>query len=192
MFQLCCSIFQLNAVSVFWVFSILIWALISLFQAAIWHCLNHYAYSDATFLAERLCAEGEISPGFCRHDVITIAILFILQSKIVACYWLCLFRCNNWSKISSYSHPASYSILVQPVLTQLMKWTCINRCLVGFNSLPATAQGHLCHLSNVFTNQVEFNSFNWFIKMAPSTSEASCTNPWILLHHIPTLRLPWQ
>lgn len=26
-------------------------------QAAIWHCLNHYAYSDAIFLAERLCAE---------------------------------------------------------------------------------------------------------------------------------------
>lgn len=28
------------------------------FQAAIWHCLNHYAYPDAIFLAERLCAEG--------------------------------------------------------------------------------------------------------------------------------------
>ncbi|XP_050435840.1 cell division cycle protein 27 homolog isoform X2 [Adelges cooleyi] len=26
-------------------------------QAAIWHCINHYAYSDAIFLAERLCAE---------------------------------------------------------------------------------------------------------------------------------------
>ncbi|XP_076039509.1 cell division cycle protein 27 [Oratosquilla oratoria] len=26
-------------------------------QAAIWHCLNHYAFSDATFLAERLLAE---------------------------------------------------------------------------------------------------------------------------------------
>ncbi|XP_017883914.1 cell division cycle protein 27 homolog isoform X3 [Ceratina calcarata] len=26
-------------------------------QAAIWHCLNHYAYPDAIFLAERLCAE---------------------------------------------------------------------------------------------------------------------------------------
>ncbi|XP_037085740.1 cell division cycle protein 27 homolog [Pollicipes pollicipes] len=26
-------------------------------QAAVWHCLNHYAYADATFLAERLCAE---------------------------------------------------------------------------------------------------------------------------------------
>ncbi|XP_037804473.1 cell division cycle protein 27 homolog isoform X2 [Penaeus monodon] len=26
-------------------------------QAAIWHCLNHYAYVDATFLAERLLAE---------------------------------------------------------------------------------------------------------------------------------------
>jgi len=28
-------------------------------QAAIWHCLNHYAYSDATFLAEKLLAESE-------------------------------------------------------------------------------------------------------------------------------------
>uniref|UniRef100_A0A240PJY8 Cell division cycle protein 27 homolog n=1 Tax=Anopheles atroparvus TaxID=41427 RepID=A0A240PJY8_ANOAO len=28
-------------------------------QAAIWHCLNHYDYQDATFLAERLCAEAE-------------------------------------------------------------------------------------------------------------------------------------
>ncbi|XP_058828830.1 cell division cycle protein 27 homolog [Topomyia yanbarensis] len=26
-------------------------------QAAIWHCLNHYNYQDAIFLAERLCAE---------------------------------------------------------------------------------------------------------------------------------------
>jgi len=28
-------------------------------QAAIWHCLNHYAFTDATFLAERLRAESE-------------------------------------------------------------------------------------------------------------------------------------
>lgn len=28
-------------------------------QAAIWHCLNHYDYQDAIFLAERLCAEVE-------------------------------------------------------------------------------------------------------------------------------------
>ena len=28
-------------------------------QAAIWHCLNHYAYSDAIFLAERLYAESK-------------------------------------------------------------------------------------------------------------------------------------
>lgn len=27
-------------------------------QAAIWHCLNHYAYTDATFLAEKLMAES--------------------------------------------------------------------------------------------------------------------------------------
>ena len=29
------------------------------FQAAVWHCLNHYAYADATFLAERLFTEGK-------------------------------------------------------------------------------------------------------------------------------------
>lgn len=28
-------------------------------QAAIWHCLNHYDYADATFLAERFFAEGK-------------------------------------------------------------------------------------------------------------------------------------
>jgi len=28
-------------------------------QAAIWHCLNHYDFSDATFLAEKLLAESE-------------------------------------------------------------------------------------------------------------------------------------
>lgn len=28
------------------------------FQAAIWQALNHYAYRDAVFLAERLYAEG--------------------------------------------------------------------------------------------------------------------------------------
>jgi len=28
-------------------------------QAAIWHCLNHYAYHDATFLAERLLDEAD-------------------------------------------------------------------------------------------------------------------------------------
>ncbi|XP_034250994.1 cell division cycle protein 27 homolog isoform X2 [Thrips palmi] len=28
-------------------------------QAAIWHCLHHYAFNDAIFLAERLCAEVE-------------------------------------------------------------------------------------------------------------------------------------
>ena len=32
------------------------------FQATIWHCLNHYDYKDATFLAELLYSEG-------KHDV---------------------------------------------------------------------------------------------------------------------------
>jgi hypothetical protein len=33
---------------------------ISFFQAAIWHCLNQYSFSDASFLAERLYYEGKL------------------------------------------------------------------------------------------------------------------------------------
>ena len=39
-----------------------------------WHCLNHYAYSDAIFLAERLYAEGEVTLNRTRKlKVITIS-----------------------------------------------------------------------------------------------------------------------
>ncbi|PSN43924.1 Cell division cycle protein 27 [Blattella germanica] len=36
-------------------------------QAAIWHCLNHYAYPDAIFLAERLCAEALFLLATCYY-----------------------------------------------------------------------------------------------------------------------------
>lgn len=51
--------------------------IMSCFQAAIWHCLNHYAYLDAIFLAERLCAEGKILcffPFFLK-DISTLQLL---------------------------------------------------------------------------------------------------------------------
>ena len=35
----------------------LFFSLLFFFKAAIWHCLNHYAYRDAIFLSERLFAE---------------------------------------------------------------------------------------------------------------------------------------
>ena len=41
--------------------------LLTFFQAAVWDCLNHYAYADATFLAERLFAEGKNWILFCSH-----------------------------------------------------------------------------------------------------------------------------
>ena len=46
-------------------------------QAAIWHCLNNYAYSDATFLAERLMAE-------CATDeaVFLVATCYYRQGKV--------------------------------------------------------------------------------------------------------------
>ena len=51
---------------------------ISVLQAAVWHCLNHYAYPDAIFLAERLYAEGEFDwLGLGR------AILYVARSNLI-------------------------------------------------------------------------------------------------------------
>ena len=46
-------------------------------QAAIWHCLNHYAFSDATFLAERLLAESES-----EEALFLVATCYYRQGKV--------------------------------------------------------------------------------------------------------------
>ena len=40
----------------------------SFFEAAIWHALNHYAFGDAAFLAERLFAEGMSFSEYYWHN----------------------------------------------------------------------------------------------------------------------------
>ena len=52
-------------------------------QAAIWHCLNHYAYSDATFLAERLLAESES-----EEAAYLLATCYYRQGKVEAAHHL--------------------------------------------------------------------------------------------------------
>ncbi|XP_055373262.1 cell division cycle protein 27 homolog [Condylostylus longicornis] len=52
-------------------------------QAAIWHCLNHYNYKDATFLAERLCAEIETD-----ETIFILATCYFRSNNIHQAYWL--------------------------------------------------------------------------------------------------------
>lgn len=52
-------------------------------QAAIWHCLNHYDYQDAIFLAERLCAEVETD-----ETVFILATCYYRANMIHQAYWL--------------------------------------------------------------------------------------------------------
>ncbi|XP_031634063.1 cell division cycle protein 27 homolog isoform X2 [Contarinia nasturtii] len=52
-------------------------------QAAIWHCLNNYAFRDATFLAERLCAEIETD-----ESIFTLATCYYRSNQIHQAYWL--------------------------------------------------------------------------------------------------------
>lgn len=48
--------------------------ILMIFQAAIWHCLNHYDYKSAVFLAERLCSEGKLYFNFIRFQISIILI----------------------------------------------------------------------------------------------------------------------
>ncbi|XP_052872156.1 cell division cycle protein 27 homolog [Anopheles cruzii] len=52
-------------------------------QAAIWHCLNHYDYQDAIFLAERLCAEVES-----EESVFLLATCYYRAGQKHQAHWL--------------------------------------------------------------------------------------------------------
>ncbi|XP_035904670.1 LOW QUALITY PROTEIN: cell division cycle protein 27 homolog [Anopheles stephensi] len=52
-------------------------------QAAIWHCLNHYHYQDATFLAERLCAEVDS-----EESVFLLATCYYRAGQKHLAHWL--------------------------------------------------------------------------------------------------------
>ncbi|EAA04651.4 AGAP007690-PA [Anopheles gambiae str. PEST] len=52
-------------------------------QAAIWHCLNHYHYQDATFLAERLCAEVES-----EESIFLLATCYYRSGQKHLAHWL--------------------------------------------------------------------------------------------------------
>lgn len=52
-------------------------------QSAIWHCLNHYAYKDATFLAERLHSELDSD-----ESLFILATCYYRSSQKNQAYWL--------------------------------------------------------------------------------------------------------
>ncbi|KAJ6642508.1 Cell division cycle protein 27 like [Pseudolycoriella hygida] len=52
-------------------------------QAAIWHCLNHYAYEDATFLAERLYAEVDTD-----DTLFTLATCYYRSNQLHQAFWV--------------------------------------------------------------------------------------------------------
>ena len=61
-------------------------------QAAIWHCLNHYAFSDATFLAEKLLAESEseeavflVATCYFRPELLSSLLIQYIFLDIVSC-----------------------------------------------------------------------------------------------------------
>uniref|UniRef100_A0A1L8DX40 Cell division cycle protein 27 homolog n=3 Tax=Nyssomyia neivai TaxID=330878 RepID=A0A1L8DX40_9DIPT len=52
-------------------------------QAAIWHCLNHYAFRDATFLAEKLCSEVET-----EESIFLLATCYYRSGEVHQAFWL--------------------------------------------------------------------------------------------------------
>ncbi|GAB0088543.1 cell division cycle protein 27 homolog [Sergentomyia squamirostris] len=52
-------------------------------QAAIWHCLNHYDFRDATFLAEKLCSEVET-----EDSIFLLATCYYRSGQVHQAFWL--------------------------------------------------------------------------------------------------------
>ena len=74
------------------------------FQAAIWHCLNHYAYSDAIFLAERLHAEGKFpASGFYVTHFVGRSFVYVLEVEHALMVWMCLFDSSEFGRHSLFA-----------------------------------------------------------------------------------------
>ncbi|XP_014248268.1 cell division cycle protein 27 homolog [Cimex lectularius] len=76
-------------------------------QAAIWHCLNHYAYNDAIFLAERLRAEVEteetiwlLATCYYRSGKLAQAYSLLKNSSSPQCKFLLAKCCIDLQKVA--------------------------------------------------------------------------------------------
>lgn len=144
-------------------------------QAAIWHCLNHYAYPDAIFLAERLCAEVDteeslflLATCYYRSGRIRQAYALLSQKapNSAQCRFLlakCCYDLEKYAEAEAAIIGGYYKQLknLEEIITQFGEQACFSLQIIAkiYYKMMRTARGNEAHKLALKLNPFLWHSF---------------------------------
>ncbi|XP_076661729.1 cell division cycle protein 27 isoform X1 [Halictus rubicundus] len=144
-------------------------------QAAIWHCLNHYAYPDAIFLAERLCAEVDTEETLfllatCYYRSGQVRQAYALLSKkapsSAQCRFLlakCCYDLEKYAEAEAAIIGGYYKQLknLEEIITQFGEHACFSLQIIAkiYYKMMRTAKGNDAHKLALKLNPFLWHSF---------------------------------
>ncbi|CAK9823846.1 Cell division cycle protein 27 homolog [Anthophora retusa] len=144
-------------------------------QAAIWHCLNHYAYPDAIFLAERLCAEVDTEETLfllatCYYRSGRVKQAYALLSKkapnSAQCRFLlakCCYDLEKYAEAEAAIIGGYYKQLknLEEIATQFGEHACFSLQIIAkiYYKMMRTAKGNDAHKLALKLNPFLWHSF---------------------------------
>ncbi|CAL7943700.1 unnamed protein product [Xylocopa violacea] len=144
-------------------------------QAAIWHCLNHYAYPDAIFLAERLCAEVDTEETLfllatCYYRSGRVRQAYSLLSKkapnSAQCRFLlakCCYDLEKYAEAEAAIIGGYYKQLknLEEIATQFGEHACFSLQIIAkiYYKMMRTAKGNDAHKLALKLNPFLWHSF---------------------------------
>ncbi|XP_012055231.1 PREDICTED: cell division cycle protein 27 homolog [Atta cephalotes] len=144
-------------------------------QAAIWHCLNHYAYPDAIFLAERLCAEVDteeslflLATCYYRSGRVRQAYALLSQKapNSAQCRFLlakCCYDLEKYAEAEAAIIGGYYKQLknLEEIITQFGEQACFSLQIIAkiYYKMMRTARGNEAHKLALKLNPFLWHSF---------------------------------
>ncbi|XP_011338438.1 cell division cycle protein 27 homolog isoform X2 [Ooceraea biroi] len=144
-------------------------------QAAIWHCLNHYAYPDAIFLAERLCAEVDteeslflLATCYYRSGRVRQAYALLSQKAPISaqCRFLlarCCYDLEKYAEAEAAIIGGYYKQLknMEEIITQFGEQACFSLQIIAkiYYKMMRTARGNEAHKLALKLNPFLWHSF---------------------------------
>ncbi|XP_031830400.1 cell division cycle protein 27 isoform X2 [Nomia melanderi] len=144
-------------------------------QAAIWHCLNHYAYPDAIFLAERLCAEVDTEETLfllatCYYRSGQVRQAYALLSKkapsSAQCRFLlakCCYDLEKYAEAEAAIIGGYYKQLknLEEIVTQFGEHACFSLQIIAkiYYKMMRTTKGNDAHKLALKLNPFLWHSF---------------------------------
>ncbi|XP_032689965.1 cell division cycle protein 27 homolog [Odontomachus brunneus] len=144
-------------------------------QAAIWHCLNHYAYPDAIFLAERLCAEVDteetlflLATCYYRSGRVRQAYALLSQKarNSAQCRFLlakCCYDLEKYAEAEATIIGGYYKQLknLEEIITQFGEQACFSLQIMAkiYYKMTRTTRGNEAHKLALKLNPFLWHSF---------------------------------